>query len=154
MGYDSRKLCKGTGVETSGLRFDSQDDALNFARQGVEKSNRLFSSYELALVKRYEVGDIDIAIEVTVADRRSRDYDLIVSAIPSNGRKNVTRARRLDPPVNSFDTNWNQRNVLVGVTQLVQCPQVKIPSTVRLERHKKRPDFVRSILATTSSRSP
>ena len=56
----------GDVTKPSSVRFDSQEDALNFARQCVEDSNRWLATYDLNFVKRYEKGELAIVIKFVV----------------------------------------------------------------------------------------
>jgi len=48
-------------------------------------------------------------------------------------------------------SDWPENSVLIGVTHTVKCVEDLIPSTVRLERSKKRVDLIGDIFGVTSN---
>lgn len=134
--------------ESSRLRFDSHDDALDFARHCTENSRRWLAANSFDFVKRYADGQIYIVLRL-----RSRAgngvYDLVFSAIP-HGNGNAAVASPIDGNVQAAGgkTGRNKQPMLVDVVGLVECPDKIIPSLVRLELPKKRRDIVRDVLAS------
>jgi hypothetical protein len=56
--------------ETAGLRFDTHDDALNFAAQLVNDSKDWLAVHDLNIVKRYKEAELEIVFEFRVRPQR------------------------------------------------------------------------------------
>jgi hypothetical protein len=136
--------------DASRLRFDSSDDALDFARKCVEDGNRRFASQRFDLVKRYRELDLDIVVQLHDGVSH-QNHDLISRAVPSGGGKlhvaGVSHIEVLDVHSGPTERDWHQLGVLAA-GDLVQCPEGAIPSLVWLERPRKRRDLLRDILAS------
>lgn len=143
--------------ETAGLRFDSQEDALNFGRQCVEDSVRWFASNDLDCTKRYEKSEIELVVEFFpwVPSAYGKKYHLLFYAVPNviDGNtievstSNAASNRELTPQHTSSE--GSQDSVLISGTKLVQCGEHLIASWVRFERAKKRVNLLRDILASS-----
>lgn len=137
------RMCIGSRKEsnTTPFRFDSSDDAVNYARHVVEQSNEWLSSDNWRTFKAYPELKADVVCGVSVASRRAQ-YQLVLSAIPG------WRQRKIPEPsyfkrISSHDVKRHrgQSFVFACVGHFIQGPQGIIPSLVRLERAKKREDF-------------
>jgi hypothetical protein len=130
------------------LSFKSHDDAVNYANQLVEDSNRWLAVHNINLCQRYE----NLNLEVDAVCRsvyEMGDYHLVFRAVPS-GRETKGKGA-LEAGVASIATassysNWNDNFVFVGVTKLVQGPEKVIPSFVWLKRNHQVKDFFGQIL--------
>lgn len=122
----------GQSTKTATLRFETEDDAINFARQQVEHSQDWLASNNLCCAKRYEDGRLDIAVHLT-ARKYARKFQLVLSAIPNIPMK--------DPGSNFVPESAGQQGqfglkshlMLVWSDKTGKRPQKVIPSTVRLE---------------------
>jgi hypothetical protein len=134
------------------LRFNSQNDALDFAGHCVENGNRWLVAHDIHFSKRYEEGEIDIVLELTIwAD--ATKYHLVLFAIPPRYRQSAG-GQKATTEIHSSDSHLcGQETVLASVTKLVECPDKVIPSFVRIERAKERYDIRRDILASSFNAS-
>jgi hypothetical protein len=132
------------------LRFDSQDDAHNFARHCVENGNRWLAAHDIHFSKRYEEGEIDLVLELTIGTDATK-YHLVFCAVPSWYRHAADKAAA---QINPSDSHFcGQETMLASITKLVECPDKVIPSFVRIERAKERHDVRRDILASSFNAS-
>ena len=72
-----------------GLQFNSQEDAINYVRQITEDSSRWLAFHNLNLIEHYVKGEFYIASNLTILST-GREYDLLVSGIPTLGHENST----------------------------------------------------------------
>jgi hypothetical protein len=81
-----RPALRDGGKETysAALSFSSHDDALDFARRSVEKSNDWFAAKRVDLVNRYVNGHFAIVLKFSFHGR-PKDYDLVFCAVPEGG---------------------------------------------------------------------
>src|ERR1017187_278592 len=70
--------------DTAGLRFDTHDDALNFAAQLVNDSKDWLAVHDLNIVKRYKEAELEIVFEFRVRPQRDK-FHLVFSSIPDVG---------------------------------------------------------------------
>lgn len=128
--------------ESSGLRFDTSDDALDFARDCVERSKHWRARKYFNLAEDYVKGATNLVIQFrTTADPQK--FCLVLRRIPSV----VSEARRAnDRPC--FDvgavthrrcSQGDKHAVCFDVSGLVETPQGLIPSLVWLEIFKEHP---------------
>jgi hypothetical protein len=130
------------------LRFDSQDDALNFARHSIKRSQHWLASHSLNWPERYKKGEIDIVLQIST-DAGDRKNDLVFFAVPAGRRDNQGhRAAHSHPPDDETGTRADRKYKPVSTlpTNSVECPDECIPTLVRLERAKKREDIRWKIL--------
>lgn len=130
------------------LRFSSAEDAINFARDGIEDSNRRSGRDAVKLVKRYVEGELHIVLKLA-AGVDHREYDLIFFAVKEGGNNPYPTGHDsfIDHHASAVDANGHQEPVFIGVTQFVQGPEGVIPSFMWLERAKERADIRRQIFA-------
>jgi hypothetical protein len=141
--------------DSSGLRFNSAQDALDFATNRVKEVQRRVLTNRLGFAERYNRGDFEICLCAAVGPN-SEQYDLIFSGIPlaydEAAASNVACEDVGAPEHGYAGGNWNEwphKPVLVDVVQLVEDPNKVIPSLMRLERHKERDNFIRNIFASS-----
>ncbi len=135
------------------LSFDSQEDALNYARHFTENSKRRFAAYNL--IERYIDGDYYICVsEWCRVGGDNQIYDLIFSSIPFKlGNRDYNRssidANRLNFSDDGIGDNiyLGKFSVLVCDTHAIERVEKVVPSFVWLERAKKRYDVRRNFLA-------
>ena len=132
----------------SALSFSGPQDAINFARNGIEHANRRAAGNAVKVVERYVEGKISIVLKVAVRPHLC-DYDVVLVAIKSAQSQFDVSA--CDPSPNchtgACDADGHQESVLVGIAELVESPEGIIPSLMRVERAKKRTDFRREVFA-------
>jgi hypothetical protein len=119
--------------DSSGLRFDSHDDALNFINKLVQDGNNFLAVKKLNFVERYKKGGLKIHIEVTTIGDPSK-YHLVFSAIPSRCGPDVNSQSKpagLNESVSGYYRP--EDSVLISAAKTVQCPQEIVPSFVWLQ---------------------
>lgn len=138
--------------EASTLRFDSHQDALNYAAELVKSSNDWLAVDEFDVVERYK----KVELEIVLVCRSRPEFDqfhLVLSAIPKmwvgHGEKPSPGQACSVPGKGTPDRD--NHSVFIGVGDFVQGPQEVIPSLVRLEPAKQRLDFFRDVLASPDS---
>jgi hypothetical protein len=130
------------------LRFNSQNDALDFASHCVENGNRWLATHDIHFSKRYEEGEIDLVLELTIGADATK-YHLVLFAIPPWDRQSAGR-QEATTKIHPSDSHFcGQKTVLASVTKLIECPDKVIASFVRIERAKERYDVRRDILASS-----
>lgn len=132
------------------FRFDSQDDAINFASDCVKKWNRWLTANSIDFAKRYKEGNIEIVLKLRVG-AYGCEHDLVFLAIP-NRSWNGTGAGNghvFDVHSSGCHANGNNDSVFAGVASAVKCPNEIVTSFVRIERAKERNDVRRDIFAAT-----
>jgi len=150
---DSARLPRQSGndAQQSGLRFRSQQDALNFAEHSAEEGNRWFSAHSVNFAKRYEKGELDIVLNFSARPYTGK-YHLIFFAIPM-GREHGQSAGSLHVAYsNPLDghTDGDDQPMFAAVANPVECPDKVVPSFVWLERAKKRHNLRRQIFASAT----
>lgn len=73
------------------LRFDSQNDAINFTSNSIENGNGWLTAYSLDVAKRYKEGNIYIVLKLSIGASAS-EYDFVFFAVPI-GRVDGAAAR-------------------------------------------------------------
>jgi hypothetical protein len=135
--------------EALGLRFDSHQDALNYAAELVQSSRDWLAINDLDVVKRYKKGELEVVLECRSRPEFNK-YHLVFRSVPYVGRGHGEKSSTRDvysvwPKCLS---NGNDHLMFIGVGDFVQCPQEIISSSVRLETAKERVDFFRNILGS------
>jgi hypothetical protein len=127
------------------LRFNSHQDALDFATHCAENSQRLATfDPRFAVVEGYAEGKSVCTAKVSATGME--DFDLVVFRHP------IVMEEHDDPAQMHLQTirgNWHQKGVLPGITKPVKVPEGYIPSLVRLKRPDDTLDFERGIFAAT-----
>lgn len=129
------------------LRFDTQEDALNFARQIVEDGNRWLSNKQLDFAELYIQEKVELVVKLGAFGLNRRKCDLIFASVRDGLRVRDTRVKS-GVPIRSTDadSDRNELNVLISDTYLVESPEKVIPSLVRLECAKEREDVLWNVL--------
>ncbi|MGB8065083.1 MAG: hypothetical protein WCF26_24570 [Candidatus Sulfotelmatobacter sp.] len=138
--------------DPSGLSFNNPKHALDIARQITQDAKNWHIGKNWNPAKGYAEGHINIVLTGRIA-RHLGNYDLVLSAIPCRSRAaKYTGKRRIGVGIPNkldlsyIDSRLNNGAMFMGISELVQAPQGRIPSFVRLELHKKRLDFWRDVL--------
>lgn len=128
------------------LRFRSHQDALDFGRHSAENVNRRLLAQKINISESYEKADLEIVLQVT-SRRDARKWNLVFFAVVGGVQKrNTQRNSYIADQRGSAANRHRNESCVLGVSKLVQGPDGVIPSLVRLERAKKRKNFVRQIL--------
>jgi hypothetical protein len=137
--------------DSAALRFDSQDDALNFAKHCVENGRRRFRAGVLAVLKRYVDSDLYLVIKAK-APLDAGVWDFVFRAIPDGGLvefDGASPSRTSDFGCCCRASNEGDQRMFAQVAHVVESPEKIIPSLVWLERSKERSDFRWDILRDT-----
>ncbi len=136
-----------------GLRFDSQQDALDFADQSVQDSKNWMAFHSLDFAKRYKDAELELTLELC-AGSESDKLHLIFCAIPNgmSGNSSESNAANIDMSANHSGSNRLDDFMFICVTDFIQSAEEIIPSWVRLEPAKEKLDLLRYILASPSER--
>jgi hypothetical protein len=147
MERDAKKP-KSEQPDPAALSFSSHQDALDFARNGIEHANGVAALNPVEFVKAYKERNLAIVLKVT-AGCDAGEFDLIFVAVPLHGAEfEATRHDHvLEASPAGKHPDRDQQSVLVGITKLVEGPEGVIPSFVRIERAKQRTDFRREVFA-------
>jgi hypothetical protein len=143
----------GSGGSNSGrLRFDSKDNALDFANESVERARDWFAFYNVNALEQYLHGNIDIVLNARTGTE-PHVFDLVFRRVPSavtNLRPTRNEASTdADVADHVCHSKRDQDAVRFGVPYAVQGPQQLIPSLVWLETSKERTDFRRYLIEAT-----
>ena|ERR1039458_209918 len=138
--------------QTTALRFDSQQDALDFAAQGVEDSKHWLAAHNLDFVKRYENSEIEIVVEVH-RGVEGQEHHLVFCSIPNVAIRHteVTKTSNINAGADNSRIHRDQHFMLIRDAYFVECPEKVIASWVRLEAAKERVDLWRDILGPAQS---
>jgi hypothetical protein len=143
-------LCDDT--DALGLRFDSQDDALDYASKVVQEFGGAPFKLDVPdIVESYRRVEIELVLKIRVLApvRDPQDWYLVL------------RADRFDPLRESHPTHLiddltceeagaNEVFMLPSVCQFVQTPEGVIPSLVWFKRDHEVKDFLRDVFASMS----
>lgn len=132
------------------LRFDSQNDAINFTSNSVENGNGWLTAYSLDFAKRYKEGNIYIVLKLRIGASAS-EYDFVFFAVPIR-RVDGTSARNghmVDVNLVRCHPDRHNNSVFAYIACAVESPNEVIPSLIGIERPKERNDVRRNIFAST-----
>jgi len=126
------------------LRFDSHDDALNFANKSVEDSRRLLARNKLTLRERYLKGSLELVLEFRLSGE-PRDYVFVFRAIPlhNDGAGTALDNHFFGIDVGNVKGDAKDDLMLVNAGQLTESVQSIIPSQVGLKCFYERPNLAR-----------
>src|ERR1043166_6909135 len=136
--------------DTLGLRFNSHNDALNFADKLVKDSKHWLSVHELDIVNRYKKHDLNVHVEFTSSNIAGKCH-LIFGSVPVRHMKRGVPRSRYGGEAHTL-SNYGHRTdgpVFIGITKLVESPDEVIPSFVRLEPANEVADFFRNFFGKT-----
>jgi len=130
-------------TETNTLRFNSHQDALDYARHVTECAKDRLALQDANFPKRYIDRNMEIVVRCEIGGTDG-EYDFILTAIPV-GRMHEQRTLGTFRPTEDHGIkvtgNRLDERVFVYVPGLVQCPEERIASFVRLERAYDRHDI-------------
>src|ERR1017187_228008 len=137
--------------ETPTLRFDSHQDALDFAAKIVQDSKDWLARNDRNFIDRYKRVEIEIVVPCCSSNDNGtepQNYHLIFRAIPNMRIRH--RERSAIPPSGSSTAPHDGSHrcnefVFLPITQFIECLQEVIPSTVRLESAKERLNLFREM---------
>jgi hypothetical protein len=134
--------------ETARLRFDSDQDALDFAAHSVRDAQDWLAFNRLDFVDRYKSGELEIVLHIIWGTGAKRhEYHLIFGTIPCVIQRHLEKSSSPDSHMlsNKHGESRDDSAVLIRITGCVNCAQEVIPSEVRLEPKKQRLDFARQV---------
>lgn len=136
-------------ADALGLCFRTQDDALNHARDVLKYGADFFTAYGLDIPKRYAMGDVEIVLKFSSGGHYGK-YELVFSGVPNEMGEIAISGHYgfAQSDVAREKSNRSNEPVFVGVTQLVEGPDGKISSLVRIERAKVRYDLWGQVFAS------
>jgi hypothetical protein len=136
--------------EPLSLRFESHNDALDYASQLVEDSNRFLTANKLDIANRYKKGELEIHLRCR-ANRLPIEFHLVFLSIPADIPSQDESAWQFRASPNSvtriIQNNRTDKRVFIGITEFVKCPEEIISSFVCLEPAHKIGDFWMQVLA-------
>ncbi|MBM3543359.1 MAG: hypothetical protein FJX44_02460 [Alphaproteobacteria bacterium] len=134
---DRPALKLSNNSDSATLCFSSQEDALNFARRGIEYSNCGAAFNPIELVESYVKGDVCIVLKMAARSDPS-ECDAVFVALPPDSDTPRARDFARMKVHSSGDSDWDQKPMFVGITEFVEDPEGVIPSLMRIERAKER----------------
>jgi hypothetical protein len=138
---------EGLRKETSSLRFDSQQDALDYIDQAVKESNDWLKFENVGTLKSYIEGHCEIVLRINT---RSEQFDLIVFRIPNrSGRTLGSAADDIESDLLVAYQDGRIKSMFVPITKVVESPQGIISSLVRIEPSNARLDVFGQRFALT-----
>jgi hypothetical protein len=140
MGCDLIRLRSPVPEKPLRLRFDSQDDALNFVRKSVEESRHWLAARNLTFAQRYVDGQLDLLLTLKcTACPHPRKFNLLLQAIPAKKSDRAwTRDTATEPiaakhHVRKIDVYLQNNWVLARPRHPAHLIKNVILSTIRLE---------------------
>ena len=137
-----------------GLRFNSADDALDFARDGVERANSWLATNSFNLAKKYVEGGLHLVLkcgavwEPHIFDLVFRRVPFAVADLPSGSASGHSQLSDADAGGTGRNQYRDEHAVRLGYPYAVKTPKQLVPSLVWLESSQERSDF-RRIAAQT-----
>ena len=134
------------------LRFDSHQDALDFATKIVKDSKDFLATNDLDFAKRYKKSEIELVVEVCTRTE-SDEHHLVFRAIPDVGIWHIEEAGAANrsAKANASGSDRDGDFVFIGDAYFVECPEKVITSRVRLEPAKEGLDLLRYVLGPAQS---
>ncbi len=122
--------------DSSGLSFDSHDDAVNFINKSVQDSLDWLAVHNQNIADDYMSGKVDVRLHCRTLNT-AEEYHFVFRPIPT-GREKLEASSFLNfdvPEVNErrADCDRCEDAVFVGVAEFVECPEKIVPSFVWLE---------------------
>ncbi|WGJ14079.1 hypothetical protein QEV83_15685 [Methylocapsa sp. D3K7] len=141
--------------EAAALCFRTHQDALDFARHGVEDSRRRIAALSLNSLDAYIEGESAIYVGIKIRGN-DRQYQFLFVRVPARSGEpgaddEIVRETGRKFGLSLGNVKRNQGAMFLGVTQLVQGPKGVISSFVWLEVDKQRHDFRGDILGDVPS---
>ncbi len=133
-----------------GLRFNTHDDALNYADERLKDIKHWLFVHKLDIVNRYKHHELNVHVEFTSSNVAGK-YHLVFGSVPERHLKGGVprdRYRGEAHPLGNYGYRTDD-SVLIGITKLVESPDEVIPSFVRLEPANEVADFFRNFFKET-----
>src|SRR5215472_7174317 len=142
--------------EPLGLRFESAQDSLDYARNLVEDGNNWLAAHDLDVAKRYEREEVELVLECGVLNclgERS-NYELSFLAVPDGALRTLEKScrRELARGLNGTGAHRGHNGVLISDSYPIQSVEKVIRSFVWLKLSDERKDFIGDILAESPCR--
>lgn len=130
--------------DAGGFRFNSLNDALDFGRHSVERSNGILAANDINVAKGYVEGKAHIVLHCR-ADAEACEFDLVFRSVPTRISEHTASQQAGSGARKRCGScaDWDQHAMRVGVPYAVQSAEQPIPSLVWLEASKERTDFRR-----------
>lgn len=124
--------------------FHQVQDVVDSACQIAQRSKDWHAAQRRNLAKRYSEQSINVVVTGRFSGH-SGNYDLVFSSVPFGPRVKQQRIQsriihKGDPLY--VDSRLHDGAMFVGVSDLVQSPQGRIPTLVRLELHDNRLNLI------------
>jgi hypothetical protein len=137
-------------VQSSGLRFDRHEDALDYVRQVVEDADNWKSLHLFDLPKCYEKGRVEIVARYSTF-AGSGNYQLVFRRIPigMEGCLAVVGKDLQEVDFNGvYICTQSEKSSMFGFAEGIERVENRIPSFVRVETADDSRDLRREILAS------
>lgn len=136
------------------LRFDSQQDALDFAGQCVEDSVRWLVHNRINFGERYTKGEVEVVVSLGIGAPLLKQYQLVAVPLWRTSTEKPERLPVADTVCSETqervaNRNGNERYMFVSVANVIEGTEKIIPSLVRLEGAQEREKLSRNILGST-----
>lgn len=153
MTFDPKSNLTESGLQEAdalGLRFNTHDDALNYADERLKDINHRLLVHKLDIVNRYKHHELNVHVEFT-SSNIARKYHLVFGSVPVRHLKGGVPRNRYRGEAHTL-SDYGYRadgSVFIGITKLVESPDEVIPSFVRLEPANEVADFFRNFFKET-----
>jgi hypothetical protein len=154
VGYAAARAVKSASfyqANSAGLRFDFENDALRHATEIVEDYRRRFRARKLTVLHRQVNSELEVVVKFNTA-LNARVWDFIFRAIPPRvliKSNTTTPSAAFDFAAMSGASNQGNKRMFAQISEIVDGPEIVIPSWVWLKRSKQRLDFCWNILRGT-----
>lgn len=137
--------------EAASFGFDVADYPLDLDHKFLEDGSRDIAFEPAYFAECYVASKLEIAVEIRSLGADGEQFHLIFCAVPYGSRwhPDKTSPSRIDPCAECTRHDRDEDFVLISNAYLVECEQNLVPSTVWLERAKKRVDFLRRVGTST-----
>lgn len=125
--------------DAGGLRFDSQDDALDFGRNLAERSKRWLARQGMTAFERYIEGGSNLVIHARVWAEAHELYFLFRRVPPAVADRAASNEPAPDRKAAHHHgrSYWDHKAMSSGVPYAIQSPKEGIASLVWLERREE-----------------
>jgi hypothetical protein len=140
---------KSKQIKATALRFRSHQDAVDFARNGIEDANRRATFHPINFVENYVNGRAHIVLKFATRTDAGK-FELVFFSVPPHEKfgGSLHEARLIEAHIGSAHGNWNKQPMFVGVTKLIQSPKGIISSLVWIKGSKQVCNFLGQVFAS------
>jgi len=147
----TNKSIKDVGVESARLRFNSHQDALDFADHCVKNSRDWMTAHNLDFAERDLNLKMEIAFRLKIRGTDS-EYEFVLNAVPDKRCRYHRTGRGLSATEDKgIETTayWAHDGVLLQIGNVIENPKewARVASAVRIEPAHNRCDVRRDIFA-------